>query len=194
MKGGGIRLGADAPVTFATVSASDHRQGLQQLDPEKLRGCKDATSEIVQDEVIGLNLTAPRANLSITALEQQQSGHQLRFRRLIVISGKLAHVKADLILPSGNDPITGSATVSHSSIWPRSAPMRSLFRPLLLLALFTDSLPPNSPSRPAAISAASILISSPRATFPFNCWPARRCMCAICARWAIMTALLGICR
>ena len=51
--------------------------------------------------------------------------------------GKPAHVKADVILPADNGPITGTATVSHLDLAALGA-NAPLFRPLHILPLSTD--------------------------------------------------------
>ncbi len=136
MKGGGIRLGAEggkANDVYDRLSDVITAKG-SSSSTLKSFAVRDANLKLF-DEVTGLNLTAPRANLSITALSNANLATS--FDSDVIVTGKPAHVKADLILPSGNDPITGSATVSHLDLAALSA-NAPLFRPLHLLALSTD--------------------------------------------------------
>lgn len=139
MKGGGIRLGAEggrANDVYDRLSDVITAKG-SSSSTLKSFAVRDANLKLF-DEVTGLNLTAPRANLSITA--RDDNSLLTSFDSDVMLTAKPApqptHVKADLILPSGNDPITGSATISHLDLAALSA-NAPLFRPLHLLALST---------------------------------------------------------
>ncbi len=137
LKSGGIRLGTEGG------SAKDVYERLSDLITAKSSQSSTLKSFAVRnanlkllDEVTGLNLTATRANLSITA--RPDASLATNFDSDVMVTGKPAHVKADLILPaSDKDPITGTATVSHLDL-PALSANADLFRPLHSLALATD--------------------------------------------------------
>jgi len=135
MKNGGIRLGAEGD------KANDVYDRLNDLITAKGSTTSTLKSFAVRDakltlfdEVTGLNLTAPRANLSITA---QARNLLTSFDADVNVSGKPAHVKADLILPSDTGPISGTAAISHLDL-SALAVNAPLFRPLRLLPLSTN--------------------------------------------------------
>ena len=135
MKDGGIRLGSEgdkANDVYARLSDVITAKG-STTSSLKSFAVRDAHLTLF-DEVTGFNVTAPRANLSITA---RASNLATSFDADVDVSGKPAHVKADLILPAETGPISGSATISHLdlSALANNAP---LFRPLRLLPLLTD--------------------------------------------------------
>ena len=135
MKSGGIRLGAEgdkandiyARLSDVITAKSSTTSSLKSF------AVRDANLTVF-DEVTGLNLAAPRANLSITARGQNLA---TIFDTDVNVSGKPAHVKGDLILPADNGPISGSATISHLDL-AALASDAPLFRPLRLLPLTTD--------------------------------------------------------
>ena len=137
LKSGGIRLGTEGG------GANDVYERLSDLITAKSSQSSTLKSFAARnanlklfDEVTGLNLTAPRANLSITA--RADASLATAFDAEVMVTGKPAHVKADLIIPaSDKDPITGTATVSHLDI-PALSANADLFRPLHSLALATD--------------------------------------------------------
>ena len=137
LKTGGIRLGTEGG------AANDVYERLSDLITAKSSDKSTLKSFAVRnanlklfDEVTGLNLTAPRANLSITA--QKDASLATGFDADVMVTGKSAHVKADLILPaSDKDAITGTALVEHLDL-PALSANAPLFRPLHLLALATD--------------------------------------------------------
>ena len=140
MKDGGIRLGAEGG------RANDVYDRLSDVITAKSSSSSALKSFAVRDadlklfdEVTGLNLAAPRANIAITA--RNDNSLAVSFDSDVNLTGKPApqptHVKADLVLPSGNEPITGSATISHLDLAALSA-NAPLFRPLHLLTLSTD--------------------------------------------------------
>ncbi len=134
-KDGGIRLGAEGE------KANDVYSRLSDLIEAKGSATSSLKSFAVRDanltlfdEVTGLGLTAPRANLSITA-----RGDNLltSFDSDVIVAGKPAHVKADVTLPSGNGAISGTASVRHLDL-AALATGAPLFRPLHILPLSTD--------------------------------------------------------
>jgi hypothetical protein len=135
MKSGGIRLGAEGD------KANDVYDRLSDLIQAKGSTTSSLKSFAVRDanltvfdEVTGLDLIAPRANLSITA---QGKNLITSFDTDVNVSGKLAHVKGDLVLPADSGPIIGSAAISHLDL-AALASNAPLFRPLRLLPLTTD--------------------------------------------------------
>ena len=140
LKDGGIRLGTEGG------AANDVYERLNDVITAKSSQSSSLKSFAVRDakltlfdEVTGLNLTAPRANLSITA--RRDNSLATSFVADMMFAGNAnasTHVKADFILPAADkDPITGSATVSHLDLSALSA-NAPLFRPLHILALTTD--------------------------------------------------------
>ncbi|HVZ28377.1 MAG TPA: hypothetical protein VG798_06945, partial [Rhizomicrobium sp.] len=86
------------------------------------------------DEVSGLNLTAPRANLAITA---RDTNLLTSFSADVNVSGKPAHVTADMILPANSGPVSGTASIQHLDLSALAA-NAPLFRPLHILPLSTS--------------------------------------------------------
>ena len=135
MRNGGVRLGAEGD------KANDVYERLNDVIEAKGSNASSLKSFAVRnahltlfDEVSGLYLVAPRANLSITA---KSSNLAVSFNSDVTISGKPAHVKADLILPADTGPISGSATVSHLNLAALGA-NAALFQPLRSFPLTTD--------------------------------------------------------
>jgi hypothetical protein len=135
MKDGGIRLGAEGE------KANDVYARLYDLINKKGTGASSLKSFAVRDanlklydEVTGLNLSAPRANLSITA---RAANLITSFSADVNVSGKPAHVAADMVLPAGSGPISGTASIQHLDLSALAA-NAPLFRPLRLLPLSTS--------------------------------------------------------
>ena len=135
MKDGGIRLGAEGdPVNdvYARLYDVINARGTSASSLKSF-AVRNANL-MLYDEVSGLNVAAPRANLSITARGQNLLGS---FSADVNVAGKPARVTANLTLPSGKGPITGDAAISHLDLaaLANDAP---LFRPLHILRLSTD--------------------------------------------------------
>jgi hypothetical protein len=135
MKDGGIRLGAEGD------KANDVYARLYDLIDVKGSTASSLKSFAVRDanlmlydEVSGLNLTAPRANLSITA---RNTNLLTSFNADVNVSGKPAHVTANMILPANSGPISGTASIQHLDLSALAA-NAPLFRPLRLLPLSTS--------------------------------------------------------
>ncbi len=135
MKDGGIRLGEVGD------PANDVYARLSDLIESKGPGGTSLKSFAVRnahltvfDEVTGLNLVAPRANLSMTARGDNIAA---LLDTDVTISGKSAHVKADLLLPSNDGPISGNAAIAHLDLAALGA-NAPLFAPLRNIPLTTD--------------------------------------------------------
>ena len=139
MRNGGVRLGAEGD------KANDIYERLNDVIQAKGSTSSSLKSFAVRDanltlfdEVTGLNLTAPRADLSITALARNIA---FSFNADVNLAkgrqGKPAHVKADMLLPADTGPISGSATVSHLDLAALGA-NAPLFQPLRSFPLSTD--------------------------------------------------------
>ena len=135
LKDGGIRLGAEGDKANDVYARLYDLINSQGAGPSSLKSFAVRSANLALfDEVTGLSLTAPRANLSITARGKNLA---TSFESDVDVSGKPAHVKADLLLPSGSGPISGSAAISHLDL-AALADNAPLFRPLHILALSTD--------------------------------------------------------
>ncbi len=132
MKDGGIRLGDKANDVYARLYDVINAKG-STTSSLKSFAVRDANLTLY-DEVTGLNLTAPRANLSITA---QSKNLAVSFDADVDVAGKPAHVKADVSLPADTGPITGTASISHLDL-SALATDAPLFRPLHILPLSTN--------------------------------------------------------
>ena len=140
MKDGGIRLGDKANDVYARLYDVINAKG-STTSSLKSFAVRDANLTLY-DEVTGLNLTAPRANLSITA---QSKNLAVSFDADVDVAGKPAHVKADVSLPGKADvslpadtgAITGTASISHLDL-SALATDAPLFRPLHILPLSTN--------------------------------------------------------
>ena len=141
MKDGGVQLGAE------TDKANDIYARLHDVIEAKGSGSSSLKSFAVRDahltvfdEVTGLNLVAPRANLAMAAKNQSiglSFDADVNFANANAAPAKPTHVKADLTLPADTGPITGSATISHLDLAALGA-NAVLFQPLRHLPLFTD--------------------------------------------------------
>jgi hypothetical protein len=145
MKNGGVRLGAEGDKT------NDVYQRLNDVIQAKGSTSSSLKSFAVRDanltlfdEVTGLNVTAPRADLSIAA--QGSKNIAFSFNADVNVAktggGSKAHVKADMLLPADTGPtqnqvITGSATISHLDLAALGA-NAPLFQPLRSVPLTTD--------------------------------------------------------
>ena len=139
MKNGGVRLGAEGDKTNDIYERLNDVIQAKGSTSSSLKSfaVRDANLTLF-DEVTGLNLTAPRADLSITA---QGKNIALSFNADVNLArgggGKPAHVKADLLLPADTGPISGSTTVSHLDLAALGA-NAPLFQPLRSLPLTTN--------------------------------------------------------
>jgi hypothetical protein len=142
MKNGGVRLGAEGDKT------NDIYERLNDVIQAKGSSSSSLKSFAVRnanlalfDEVTGLHLTAPRADLSITA--QGKASIAVSFNADVNVlngsgsGGKPAHVKADMLLPADTGPISGSATISHLDLAALGA-NAPLFQPLRSVPLSTN--------------------------------------------------------
>jgi hypothetical protein len=135
MKNGGIRLGAEgdqANDVYARLYDVINARG-STTSSLKSFAVRDANLALY-DEVTGLNLAAPRTNLSITALSKSLA---FNFDADVNVAGKPAHVKADVSMPTDSGPITGTASISHLDL-SALATDAPLFRPLHILPLSTN--------------------------------------------------------
>ena len=131
-KDGRIRLGGDkgADDVLARLNNDINANGssTSSLDSFAVR---DADIGVF-DEVTGLSARAPHASLALSA-----KGRALSFDADVEMSGRAAHVKADVALPADKGPISGSATVSHLDL--RALGARApMFKPLANIALLVD--------------------------------------------------------
>jgi hypothetical protein len=142
LKTGGIRLGTEGGAANDVYERLSDLITAKSSDKSTLKSFAVRNANLKMfDEVTGLNLTAPRANLSITA--QKDASLATGFEADVMFAGEpkpqhSTHVKADLILPASDKAaITGTALVEHLDLSALSA-NAPLFRPLHLLALATD--------------------------------------------------------
>ncbi len=135
MKDGGIRVGGEGD------PANDVYARLRDLIQSKGESTSTLKSFAVHnarldvfDEVTGMKLTAPRTHLSVTATGTNLA---IVLDADVVISGKTAHVKSDLLLPAGNGPISGNAAITSLDLAALGA-TAPLFQPLRALPLSTS--------------------------------------------------------
>ena len=133
MKEGGIRLGATGDQNGNDVLArlndviEAKGSSTSSLQSFAVRNARLTLS----DEATGLNLTAPRASLVMSA---KGDAIALHADTDVSISGRMAHVKADIALPPGKGPVKGSALVT--GLDPRALAMNApMFAPLKDIAL-----------------------------------------------------------
>ena len=165
MKNGGVRLGAEGD------KANDIYDRLNDVIQAKGSTSSSLKSFAVRDanltlfdEVTGLNLTAPRADLSITAQGKQH--RPLSFNADVNRQpGKPAHVKADLLLPADTGPDQRQRHHQPSRSR-RAGRQRALVPAAAQLSAVHRSVRQVSPSPRAAMSPRPISIFPPRATFP----------------------------
>jgi hypothetical protein len=144
MKNGGVRLGAEGD------KANDVYQRLSDVIEAKGSASSSLKSFAVRDahltlydEVSGVSLVAPRADLSIRA----QGDHLVASLNAdVLLTGKPqsepanarpTHIRADVNLPADVGPISGSATISHLDLAALAADA-PLFQPLSALPLTTN--------------------------------------------------------
>ncbi|MBS0279515.1 MAG: AsmA-like C-terminal domain-containing protein [Proteobacteria bacterium] len=133
MKEGGIRLGATgdkngndvlARINDVIEAKGSSTSGLQSFAVRNAR-------LTLFDEVTGLNMIAPRASLVMSA---KGDAIALHADTDVSISGRTAHVKADIALPPGKGPVKGSALIT--GLDPRAlAANAPMFKPLKDIAL-----------------------------------------------------------
>lgn len=133
MKKGGVRLGAEGDKNGNDV--------LRRLN-DVIEASGSSTSSLLSfavrnahialfDETTGLSIVAPRASLTMSAKGDTIALH---VDTDTVISGRQAHVKADIALPPGKGPVTGHALVT--GLDPRAlAANAPMFKPLKDIAL-----------------------------------------------------------
>jgi hypothetical protein len=147
MKNGGVRLGAEGDKTNDIYERLNDVIQAKGSNSSSLKSfaVRDANLTLF-DEVTGLNLTAPRADLSITA--QAKTSIAISFNADVNVlngsgsGGKPAHVKADMLLPADTGPtsnqmVSGSATISHLDLAALGA-NAPLFQPLRSFPLSTN--------------------------------------------------------
>ncbi len=139
MKDGGVRLGAEgdkANDVYARLNDLIQAKGSTSSSLKSF-AVRDANLTLF-DEVTGLSLAAPRANLSITA--QGKASIAVSVNADVNLAkadgGKPAHVKADMLMPDAG-PISGSATISHLDLAALGA-NAPLFQPLRNVPLSTN--------------------------------------------------------
>jgi len=133
MKKGGVRLGAEGDKNGNDVlmrlndvieGSGSSTSGLQSF---AVRNARIA----LFDETTGLSIVAPRASLTMSA---KGDAIALHVDTDAVISGRTAHVKADIALPPGKGPVKGQALVT--GLDPRAlAANAPMFKPLKDIAL-----------------------------------------------------------
>jgi hypothetical protein len=133
MKEGGIRLGATGDKNgndvLARINDVIEAKGssASSLQSFAVRNARLTLS----DEVTGLNLIAPRASLVMSA---KGDAIALHADTDVSISGRMAHVKADIALPPGKGSVKGSALIT--GLDPRAlAANAPMFKPLKDIAL-----------------------------------------------------------
>jgi hypothetical protein len=110
-KSGGIRLGNEKDVGDDSLiqRISDvitaHGGQSSSLESFAVRGAKLG----FYDEITGLNLTAPRANM---VMRGRRGVIATGFDADVIISGSKSHIIADLALPPDKGPITGTLAIS----------------------------------------------------------------------------------
>lgn len=110
-KAGGIRLGNEKDAgddsliqrISDVITRNDNKPS--SLESFAVRGAKLG----FYDEITGLNLTAPRANM---VLKGKGGAILTSFDADVMISGSKSHVTADLALPHDKGPITGSLAIA----------------------------------------------------------------------------------
>jgi len=111
MKDGRIRLGsqknAGGDDIIGRISDVINAHGSESSSLESF-AVRDAKLGLY-DEVTGLNMTSPRANL---VLRSKGETIGTNFDADVVISGRTSHVTADLTLPPAKGPILGTVTVT----------------------------------------------------------------------------------
>ena len=133
MKEGGIRLGAAGDnggndvldrLNDVIEAKGSSTSGLQSF------AVRDAHLNLF-DETTGLHMTAPHAGLVLSA---QGEAIDVRFDADVVISGRSAHVKTDVTLPSDKGPINGNILITGLDLRALAADA-VLFKPLKDVAL-----------------------------------------------------------
>ena len=133
MKEGGVRLGAEGD-----KSSNDVLSRLNDVIEAKGSATSTLKSFAVRnakltlfDEVTGLHAVAPKAALVMSARENAIG---LQFNSDVVMSGRTAHVRADMALPPDKGPIVGSALITGLDLQALAA-NAEMFKPLAKLAL-----------------------------------------------------------
>ncbi|MES2292179.1 MAG: AsmA-like C-terminal domain-containing protein [Pseudomonadota bacterium] len=133
MKGGGIRLGAEGD-----KSGNDVLARLNDVIEAKGSSTSGLQSFAVRnahltlfDETSGLNVIAPHASLTLSAKGNAIAVHS---DADVMISGSLAHVKADVTLPPDKGPINSSVLITGLDLRALAA-NAALFKPLKNIAL-----------------------------------------------------------
>ncbi len=132
MKEGGIRLGAEGDKAANDVltrlndviEAKGSTTGLQSF------AVRNARLAVI-DEATGLHAVAPKASLAMAA---KGDAIALHFDADVMVSGRTAHVKADVTLPPDKGPINGTALVTGLDLRGLAA-NAALFSPLKDIAL-----------------------------------------------------------
>lgn len=111
MKEGGVRLGAEGD-----KNANDVLARLNDVIEAKGSATSSLRSFAVRnarltlfDESTGLHVVAPKATLVMSA---KSNAIGLHFDSDVIMSGRSAHVKADMTLPPGKGPIDGNALIT----------------------------------------------------------------------------------
>jgi len=133
MKDGGVRLGAEGD-----KNANDVLARLNDVIEAKGSATSSLKSFAVRnakltlfDEVTGLHVVAPKASLVMSA---KRDAIGLQFNSDVVMSGRSAHVKADMTLPPDKGPIEGDALITGLDLRALAA-NAEMFKPLAKLAL-----------------------------------------------------------
>ena len=132
MKEGGIRLGAEGDKAGNDVltrlndviEAKGSTTGLQSF------AVRNARLAVI-DETTGLHAVAPKASLAMAA---KGDAIALHFDADVMVSGRTAHVKADVTLPPDKGPTNGTALVTGLDLRGLAA-NAALFSPLKDIAL-----------------------------------------------------------
>jgi hypothetical protein len=136
MKDGGLRLGVEKDrsqqniLTRLNDVLKAHTSSQSTLESLAVRNARIA----IYDERTGIFLVAPRANLQVSAKDDAIATH---FDADIEISGKPAHLKADLTLPPGDGPTTGTASVTGLDLRALGN-NAAMFAPLKKIGLLVD--------------------------------------------------------
>ncbi|HWF63992.1 MAG TPA: AsmA-like C-terminal domain-containing protein, partial [Rhizomicrobium sp.] len=133
LKEGGVRLGAEGD-----KNANDVLARLNDVIEAKGSATSRLKSFAVRnarltlfDEVTGLHFVAPKASLVMSA---KTNAIGLQFNSDVVMSGRSAHVKADMTLPPDKGPIVGDALITGLDLRALAA-NAEMFKPLAKLAL-----------------------------------------------------------
>ncbi|HKD46139.1 MAG TPA: DUF3971 domain-containing protein, partial [Rhizomicrobium sp.] len=133
MKEGGVRLGAEGD-----KNANDVLARLDDVIEAKGSATSSLKSFAVRnakltlvDESTGLHFVAPSASLVMAA---KDGAIALRFDSDVVMSGRSAHVKANMTLPPDRGPVEGDVLITGLDLRALAA-NAALFRPLGKLAL-----------------------------------------------------------